>query len=358
MDPSSYTSLLDSSIPLKHLEHLEESNFPALPLPEELNILCQDLSLPSYLYNVGSPVTLNPQVSSDFNYPISKETVFSLDSTVSLEDLDFIGAQLDFRVDTNAAPNVVVSQNQNVGIVGSAETFGNHHGPVQNAHLQELSEAYKIVGGGKEEEKKPLQVATVSVDLIRNKRPFKCMHDGCEKTFKNPQTLSMHHRTHYKSLGDGLHPNAAKAGQNKKIPCRCPVCGRVFVGLYELRRHFGRKHSEGEKMHSCRKCGKKFYIEVDLRDHEKLCGEMVGCKCGLKFAFKCNLLAHKKTHPECVGESSNPLNPRIAGKTAGSESKSPYIGMMGVKLEDIWALSCHSRLSVVKPQIFKENSLD
>jgi hypothetical protein len=165
--------------------------------------------------------------------------------------------------------------------------------------------------------------ADVPVDLIQNRRPYQCSHTTCNKTFKNPQTMRMHRKSHNtttSAAANAVHlaggvaaveaisstttimpstTSCLKAGHNKKIPARCPACKKTFVGLYELRRHFGRKHSEGEKGFACRKCGKRFHIDVDLRDHEKLCGEAIICKCGMKFAFKCNLMAHKRAHPEC-----------------------------------------------------------
>ncbi|KAG0557216.1 hypothetical protein KC19_11G111000 [Ceratodon purpureus] len=191
----------------------------------------------------------------------------------------------------------------------------------------------------KSETEESIEAAVVSVDLIKNRRPFRCQHEGCNKTFKNPQTMKMHHKTHYSDGSAGgkactlpTLTSSLKAGHNKKTPSRCPKCKKTFVGLYELRRHYGRKHSEGEKPFGCRKCGKKFYIEVDVRDHEKLCGEPIECKCGLKFAFKCNLVAHKKAHPACQdnpqpnSSNSNSTSTTSNNQTSSSDDSEQSLG--------------------------------
>lgn len=60
----------------------------------------------------------------------------------------------------------------------------------------------------------------------------------------------------------GSRSPGGKSGGSKKSPSCCPECGRMFVGLYELRRHFGRKHMQGEKPFACAKCAKRFFVEV------------------------------------------------------------------------------------------------
>ncbi len=61
-------------------------------------------------------------------------------------------------------------------------------------------------------------------------------------------------------------------------------------------------------------------MQVDVRDHEKLCGEPIECKCGLKFAFKCNLVAHKKAHPACQDHSNNNMQSTSAVITNNTSS--------------------------------------
>ena len=116
----------------------------------------------------------------------------------------------------------------------------------------------------------------VPLELINNKRPFTCPLEDCGKTFKNWQTMRMHMKTHDDLLplpaggmegganAAGMQPwhGNGRAGANKKIPSKCFQCGENFVGLYELRRHYGRKHQQGEKPFGCDKCDKRFFIEV------------------------------------------------------------------------------------------------
>ncbi|KAG0565997.1 hypothetical protein KC19_7G030100 [Ceratodon purpureus] len=208
------------------------------------------------------------------------------------------------------------------------------------------------------------EAVLVPVDLIQNRRPYQCAFTGCQRTFKNPQTMRMHHKTHFNDAAAAklgaeamIVPGSSplKAGHNKKIPSRCPTCYKTFVGLYELRRHFGRKHSEGEKRHACRKCGKRFHIEVDVRDHEKLCGEPIVCSCGMKFAFKCNLVAHKRSHPKCQDRPTMEENGVTMKTPENNEQRkrrkfSETFVQNPLKLaETIPAMQTSSQLSPVQP---------
>ncbi|ERM98113.1 hypothetical protein AMTR_s00095p00032720 [Amborella trichopoda] len=324
------------------LVHCESNGeFNAMALSDDLSYIMPGSSAAIDFCNLGFGYNGGFQVS-----PLP----MACNSASYFEDLDFLETHLDIKANSGneVETQETLSGNGNVSCNGLPDIFhGSSKKPqIKKGHenMDKLSKKDWVFG----DDHNGYNIATVSVDLIRNRRPFKCLHSGCDKTFKNPQTLKMHHKTHYSDeviasqLSSKLTSQASKAGQNKKVPCRCPICGRAFVGLYELRRHFGRKHSEGEKMHNCKKCGKKFYIEVDLRDHEKLCGEPVECKCGMKFAFKCNLLAHKRTHPDC-------LEPSVREEAgSGLVMASSNIAALGMKVEELCGIaSGHFRTNIL-----------
>lgn len=65
-------------------------------------------------------------------------------------------------------------------------------------------------------------------------------------------------------------------------------------------------------------------VQVDVRDHEKLCGEQIECKCGLTFAFKCNMVAHKKAHPACQDpKQPNQISTSVSINATSNNSGNP-----------------------------------
>jgi hypothetical protein len=94
-------------------------------------------------------------------------------------------------------------------------------------------------------------------------------------------------------------------------------------------------------------------MQVDVRDHEKLCGEPIERKCGLKFAFKCNLVAHKKAHPAC---QDNPqANNSNSTTTSSSDDSEQSLGSSRMRVgckrarEDSTSPSSQSSLHVPIP---------
>ena len=81
-------------------------------------------------------------------------------------------------------------------------------------------------------------------------------------------------------------PNAASA------PVKCQDCGKEFATKYQAKKHYLRRHFQGEKPFACTKCNKKrFVVKEDLTMHMKSCGNVYMCTCGINL---CSLGALKR----------------------------------------------------------------
>ncbi len=81
-------------------------------------------------------------------------------------------------------------------------------------------------------------------------------------------------------------PNAASA------PVKCQDCGKEFATKYQAKKHYLRRHFNGDRPFVCTKCHKKrFVVKEDLTMHMKSCGNVYVCQCGIRL---CSLGALKR----------------------------------------------------------------
>lgn len=82
-----------------------------------------------------------------------------------------------------------------------------------------------------------------------NIRNYKCPHNGCERTFVDPSSVTKHLVVHNK--------------EERKF--QCSLCGSRFNRLGALRYH--EKTHRQERNHSCDICKKSFLAKYDLTKH-------------------------------------------------------------------------------------------
>jgi len=97
-------------------------------------------------------------------------------------------------------------------------------------------------------------------------------------------------------------------------PVKCQDCGKEFATKYQAKKHFLRRHFQGEKPFACLKCNKKrFVVKEDLTMHMKSCGNVYVCKCGIRL---CSLGALKR-HCKYFSHEAESLDPRPDPSSVG-----------------------------------------
>ena len=134
----------------------------------------------------------------------------------------------------------------------------------------------------------------------------------CRKVFKREMNLIFHMTTHRPR-----QPPAESTEPTSTQPVKCQDCNKEFATKYQAKKHYLRRHFQGDKPFRCNKCNKKsFVVKEDLTMHMKSCGNVYVCNCGIRLCSLGALKRHCKyfTHEP---ESLEP-KPEEAVGAAGS----------------------------------------
>merc|ERR1711965_275088 len=102
-------------------------------------------------------------------------------------------------------------------------------------------------------------------------------------------------------------PQLETAEPTSTQPVKCQDCGKEFATKYQAKKHFLRRHFQGDKPFACTKCNKKrFVVKEDLTMHMKACGNVFVCKCSIRL---CSLGALKR-HCKQFGHEPESLEPK------------------------------------------------
>jgi len=109
----------------------------------------------------------------------------------------------------------------------------------------------------------------------------------CRKVFKREMNLIFHMTTHRPR-----QPQAESSEPTSTQPVKCQDCNKEFATKYQAKKHYLRRHFQGDKPFACTKCNKKrFVVKEDLTMHMKSCGNVYVCTCGIRL---CSLGALKR----------------------------------------------------------------
>ena len=124
----------------------------------------------------------------------------------------------------------------------------------------------------------------------------------CRKMFKREMNLIFHMTTHRPR-----QPQAEATEPSSTQPVKCQDCNKEFATKYQAKKHYLRRHFQGDKPFACTKCNKKrFVVKEDLTMHMKSCGNVYVCNCGIRL---CSLGALKR-HCKYFSHEPESLDPK------------------------------------------------
>jgi len=156
----------------------------------------------------------------------------------------------------------------------------------------------------------------------------------CRKVFKRAANLIFHmteHRPQAPQQQPAADPTADSltapaelsaltgggAGSSGVGPVKCTDCDKEFATKYQAKKHYLRRHFNGDKPFQCTKCHKKrFVVKEDLTMHMKACGNVFICTCGIRL---CSLGALKR-HCKQFQHEPESLEPKPEAAIALSDS--------------------------------------
>lgn len=139
-----------------------------------------------------------------------------------------------------------------------------------------------------------------------NIRNYSCPHQGCDKTFVDPSSVSKHLVIHNKDerpfVCSVCAANFNRLGalryhektHRQERSHKCEICGKAFLAKYDLTKHY-RTHS-GEKPYGCNFCDKKFSISKNAKVHQRVHTKERPFQCGfcdLKFSYRNSMKQHE-----------------------------------------------------------------
>ena len=140
----------------------------------------------------------------------------------------------------------------------------------------------------------------------------------CRKVFKRAANLIFHMTEHRpqppqqqpeaEALTIGGGAGGSMGGASTGVgPVKCTDCDKEFATKYQAKKHYLRRHFNGDKPFACTKCGKKrFVVKEDLTMHMKACGNVFVCTCGIRL---CSLGALKR-HCKQFSHEPESLEPK------------------------------------------------